>query len=175
MLIYSHREGYALLLEKTCYAVLYWVLASWDTGDGMVAPEVDERWSSVNEALWYLASSLFTCLHALIENRKLYKRRHQDFEDLFYAIKCQLEWGRLPVVFCEAPLSFNKTLEARGPGGVTTQRPKIGKMGSLRSKRWNPICSRVFVRCSDRGWCFSLKMKHTSVLQVRSENSWDLS
>lgn len=76
-LIGSREEGYARKLRQTCYAGNDQVLEPGQARDGAVAHQGLECSDSVDEALRYIASTLLSKLHTLVEHPAVSVQRRE--------------------------------------------------------------------------------------------------
>lgn len=109
----SCEQGYALSLHQVCYDISDLVLALRDAAGGVVVLEAFECSDGEDEALRYLASSMFSALHFLMKNSRLCTFKYEVLGDCAGATKIQLERGSPLVVFWEVPL---RVMEAVGVG-----------------------------------------------------------
>lgn len=87
----------------------------------MMVPEDVERSDTVDEALLYLAYSMFSLLHSLAENGQLYVLKAEELVDWLEVTKYQLERGRLPTEFREVPLRVMEAFSISRPREPNTQ------------------------------------------------------
>lgn len=71
--------------------------------DWPVAQEGVEHCDAVDESLGNITSAMFSSLRILLKSSQLYWLKEEELSNLAEEIKCQLETGRLALVFCEEP------------------------------------------------------------------------
>lgn len=96
-------------------------VASSDPGDLIVAPQVSERNDGMDEALWYLASLMFSALYSLVESSPLYTLRHEELRDLSEGTKYASKKVPVSTVVQEVSLRVLEALGVRVLGGTSTQ------------------------------------------------------
>lgn len=77
----SRKAGYALQLQRACYAGSDRVMLQSETGDGAVAQEELDRSDAVHKPLASIESAMFSPLHTMVENSQLYVLRDEELSD----------------------------------------------------------------------------------------------
>lgn len=100
-IIACREEVYAPQSQQTCYAGSKEVWVPGEAGDGATIQEVPETRGSVDEALCYILSAIFSKLHTLVENSQLYMLKYEELNDWPNVINCQFEESRLALCFAK--------------------------------------------------------------------------
>lgn len=117
----GHEQGQAEQWQRMCYAVCRCVVVPEDVGYAVLVPEAVENSDPVDEALRHLVSSIFRARLSLMDITYLFTVKHEEVIDWSKVTKCQIEKGRLPMLFWEVPLKVSEAFGVRRPGWPATQ------------------------------------------------------
>lgn len=90
-------------------------------GDGTAAQQLLERRDEVDKSLHFIAIAMIKVLHTLVENSQQYTLKKNEMRDWLEVTNCQLETGRLLLVFSKERLRVMEALIVTCPLAPTTK------------------------------------------------------